>query len=140
MRARRTDSLLELQFNETGAYRIGMRSGVGNCTKDYSNNITIVEGQTFDNPGSASTDPYVLDFKAAPNPNKGEFTVIVGLREKADISLRLINLQSGATVDQQRKSGSNKYTVSYKVNVVSGVYALVLETAKDTRILRVLIL
>lgn len=138
--ARRTDSLLELQFNETGSYRIGMRSGVGNCTKEYSNNITIVEGQTFDSPGSTTTDPYVLDFKAAPNPSTGEFTVIVGLREKADISLRLINLQSGATVDQQRKSGSSKYTIPYKVNVVSGVYALVLETAKDTRILRVLIL
>lgn len=137
---RRTDSLLEVQFNATGTYRIGMRSGVGSCTKEYSNNITIVEGQTFDSPGSTTTDPYVLDFKLAPNPSKGEFTVVVGLREATDVSLRLINLQSGATVDQQRKSGSNKYTIPYKINVVSGVYALVLETAKDTRILRVLIL
>ena len=137
---RRTDSLLEMQFNETGNYRIGMRSGVGSCTKDYSNTITIVEGQSFNDPGTTTTDPYVLDFKVGPNPSKGEFTVIVGLREATDISLRLINLQSGAIIDQQRKSGSNKYTVPYKVNVVSGVYALVLETAKDTRILRVLIL
>lgn len=137
---RRTDSLLELQFNQTGSYRIGMQTAVGSCTKEYSNNITIIEGQSFDSPGASTTDPFILDYKLAPNPNNGQFTVIVDLREKADISLRLINLQSGATIDQQRKSGSNKYTVPYKVNVVGGVYALVLETAKDTRILRVLIL
>jgi hypothetical protein len=137
---RRTDTLIELQFNETGTYRIGMRSAVGSCTKEYSNNITIIEGQSFDNPGSSSTDPFVLDYKIAPSPNNGQFTVVVGLREKADISLRLINLQSGATIDQQRKSGSNSYTVPFNINVVGGVYALVLETAKDTRILRVLIL
>lgn len=137
---RRTDTLVELQFNETGIYRIGMRSGMGSCTKEYSNAITIVEGQSFDNPGSVTTDPYVIDFSVAPNPSNGEFMVTVGLREVADISLRLINLQSGAIIDQQRKSGSTKYTVPYKINVVSGVYALVLETAKDTRIFRVLIL
>ncbi|MBO9203038.1 MULTISPECIES: SprB repeat-containing protein [Niastella] len=137
---RRTDTLIELQFSATGTYRIGMRSGVGSCTKEYGSNITIVEGQTFDSPGSATTDPFVLDYALAPNPSNGTFTVTVGLREIADISLRLINLQSGAIIDQQRKSGSDKYTVPYKINVVSGVYALVLETAKDTRILRVLIL
>jgi hypothetical protein len=113
---------------------------VGSCTKEYSNNITIVEGQSFDNPGSTATDPFVLDFTVAPNPSSGQFTVVVGLREKADISLRLINLQSGAIVNQQRKSGSDKYTIPYKINVVGGVYALVLETAKDSRIFRVVIL
>ena len=137
---RRTDTLIELKFNETGIYRIGMRSGVGSCTKEYSNTITIVEGQSFDNPGSAATDPFVLDFMVAPNPSSGQFTVTVGLREVADISLRLINLQTGAVINQQRKSGSKKYTVPYNINVVSGVYALVLETAKDSRIFRVLIL
>ncbi|OQP42734.1 hypothetical protein A4H97_11245 [Niastella yeongjuensis] len=137
---RRTDSLIEIQFNEAGTYQVGMRSGVGSCTKEYSNAITIVEGQSFDNPSSAATDPFVIEFSVTPNPSKGQFTVSVGLQETADASLRLINLQSGAVVNQQRKSGSNKYTVPYNINVVSGVYALVLETAKDTRILRVLIL
>jgi len=137
---RRTDTLIELQFNETGTYRVGMRSGVGSCTKEDSNAITIVEGQSFNSPGSTTTDPFVTDFTLVPNPSNGQFNVTVGLRETADISLRLINLQSGAIIDQQRRSGSNKYTVSYNINVVGGVYALMLETAKDTRILRVLIL
>jgi hypothetical protein len=137
---RRTDSLVELQFNETGTYRIGMRSGVGTCTKEHNNSITIVEGQSFDNPGSAATDPFVLEFMVAPNPGTGQFTVTVGLRDVADINLRLINLQTGATINQQRKSGSKNYTVPYNINVVSGVYALVLETAKDSRVQRVLIL
>jgi SprB-like repeat protein len=136
---RRTDTLVELQFNETGNYRIGMRSGVGSCSNEYYNSITILQGQSFNDPGT-TTDPFVLDFKVAPNPSNGQFTVTVGLQDVADINLRLINLQNGDVLDQRRQSGGKNYTVPYNVSLVSGVYALVLETAKDSRIFRVLIL
>lgn len=134
-----TDSLLELRFNETGTYRIGMRAGVGDCSKDHYNNITILEGQSFTDPG-AVTEPFVLDFKVAPNPGNGRFTVTIALQEAAAINLRLINLLTGATLDQRRRNGSKNYTLPYNMILESGVYALVLETPKDSRIFRVLIL
>ncbi|OQP49765.1 hypothetical protein A4H97_28150 [Niastella yeongjuensis] len=136
---RKNDSLAELQFNDTGTYRIGMRSGVGSCSKEYYNSITILEGQSFNDPGT-TTDPFVLDFKVAPNPSNGQFTVTVGLQDVADINLRLVNLLTGAILDERRQRGSKNYSVPYNINLGSGVYALVLETANDSRIFRVLIL
>ena len=75
-----------------------------------------------------------------PNPSNGQFTVKIGLEEAASIKLRLIELNTGTVVHQQQQSGSKQYLLNYNVRLTAGVYSLVLETAKEYRIIKVMIL
>lgn len=135
----KNDQEAQVKFTDTGRYIIGMKTMVGACEKTVKQPITIVKAQQFDQPGATSS-PFIREFTVAPNPSNGQFTVKIGLEEAASIKLRLIELNTGSVVHQQQQSGSKQYQLSYNVRLTAGVYSLVLETAKEYRIIKVMIL
>jgi hypothetical protein len=134
-----SEEAVQVKFTDTGRYIIGMRTMVGACEKTVSQPITIVQAQQFDEPGAANT-PFVKEFTVGPNPSSGQFTVKIGLEDAATIKLRLIDLNTGAVVHQQQQSGSKQYQLPYNLRLTTGVYSLILETAKEYRIIKVMIL
>ena len=134
-----SDEVAQLKFTDTGRYMIGMRAWVGACEKTVSQPITILQAQTFDEPGTANS-PFIKEFTVGPNPSNGQFTVKIGLEEAAAIKLRLIDLNTGAAIHQQQQNGSKQYQLPYNLRLTTGVYSLILETAKEYRIIKVMIL
>ena len=134
-----SDEFAEVKFSDTGRYIIGMKSMVGTCEKTVSQPITIMQAQEFDEPGAANS-PFVKEFTVGPNPSSGQFTVKITLEEAAAVKLRLIDLNTGASVNQQQQNGSKQYQLPYNLRLTTGVYSLILETAKEYRIIKVVIL
>jgi hypothetical protein len=97
----------------------------------------VVAG-TFDE-GTKDESPFLEEFTVFPNPSDGKFSAIIGLREQTPIRIRMISVASNVIVDDREALGSQRYELPYDLNLASGVYFLLLETAKGNYILRVTI-
>lgn len=135
----KSDQEVQVKFTDTGRYMIGMKTMVGACERTVKQPITIIQAQAFDQPG-ATGSPFISAFTVAPNPSNGQFTVKIVLEEVAGIKLRLMEVNTGRVVHQQQLSGSKQYQLPFNVRVTTGIYSLVLETAKEYRIIKVMIL
>jgi hypothetical protein len=134
----RTNYLLELQFEQMGSYTVSLKARVGNCEKQFNKNIAIIEGTPFADPGAAQ-DPFIKEFTVSPNPNNGAFRAKITLQEAARIKLRLMNVLTNSIVHTQEQGGSREYTLSFNENLAAGTYVLILETAKGSRVHKVII-
>jgi SprB repeat len=131
---------LTVQFADTGSYTIGMKSWLKPCSAVSTQQIVVLSPQVFSNPGTIS-DPLVASFTVSPNPNSGSFTAQVVLNSTVNIRLRLVNLLSGAVLDDRQLSGLSAYTVSYAMNnIAKGSYFLLLETPQGSTIYEIGIL
>ncbi|GAA3509210.1 hypothetical protein GCM10022393_21820 [Aquimarina addita] len=124
--------LMELSFATPGEYEITMISTLGNCQDSYTQKVVVLEGTVFEgqDPDTSTTDQLVSikEFTAYPNPSDGNFTVTVELKEAKDISISIFGLSDNTILAQVQKSGQNTYEIPFTMQVVSGVYAIVLET------------
>lgn len=129
--------VLELAFSQTGAYEVGIRTALGNCEKIFTKTLTISDREDSYTPSVDQRNTFIKTFKVGPNPNDGNFTVRVELEHVAPITLQLIHLQTGATINLTREAGSDHYTTTFNLTNHKGIYALVLETAKENRIFKI---
>lgn len=127
-----------LIFNETGIYSIGIRTWSGACDSVFTKKIQVLEPQNFNNSSDLRT-PYIKIFTVAPSPNTGQFAVKIGLDEAGDIRLRLINFSSNQVFNDRSEKGLKDYSLQYLVNVPPGLYVLMLETAKGSRLYKIII-
>lgn len=130
-------NLAELIFKEPGTYNISMKSHVGDCEEIITKKIIIIQGKSFDDIG-VTQNPFIKEFTIMPNPNTGQFNVKVVLQEQAKIKLRMMNVATGAVINDQELSGSSQYLIPYTISVASGTYILLLETPKGSLIQKVI--
>ncbi|MBV4357200.1 T9SS type A sorting domain-containing protein [Pinibacter aurantiacus] len=134
-----SDQYAAIRFRDTGLYTIGLKTMVGACEKIVTQPITIVKAESFDDPGGTAS-PFVKEFVVLPNPSHGQFTVKITLQEASPIELRLININSGLIANVLKQSGSAQYIIPYNLNLAAGIYSLVLETSKEYRVIKIMIL
>lgn len=132
-----TDAII-IRFIQAGAYEITLRTFQGDCYQDYTKPVVVDKARVLADIGDAVT-PFIINFSPYPNPSTGEFTVDIKLQEKAAISLRLYSLISRTALDDRQLDGSNTYSLNYKLNLESGVYFILLETAKGNEIRKIII-
>lgn len=128
-----------LRFDVPGAYEVILRNYQGDCYQDVAKTIIVAEARELPDAGEAIS-PFIKDFKVYPNPSSGSFSVMVSLQEVSVVSLRLFGLTTNHIHDEKQLSGKTIYEVYYTMNLPSGVYLLLLETAKGSEVRKIVIL
>ncbi|WP_369049315.1 T9SS type A sorting domain-containing protein [Tenacibaculum sp. UWU-22] len=127
-----------LNFSKPGTYQVGLLSHVGACVKALYKNIVIEEESDLPNLGDTNT-PFIEAFTISPNPNDGAFTIGIDLVETSPISLRIFNSQGAFITKHKPIETLEKYTIPLAMHLASGMYIVVLETAKQTQIKRMIV-
>ncbi|MBC6111314.1 T9SS type A sorting domain-containing protein [Pedobacter fastidiosus] len=134
----KTSDELVLRFAETGIYTVSLKATVGECTKIFTKQISVIESTSFNDPGTVK-DPFIKSFSIAPNPNNGNFYAKIELQDISKIKLRLLNTITGQVIDTREENGSSSYNLPYHLTLSTGVYVMVLETSKENMVYKVLI-
>lgn len=123
---------LIVYFEEPGSYEINLRSYQGNCYQDYTKKIIVEEAADL---SYAVSDPgFINEFIVYPNPTDGEFKVKVSLAEAADISIKIISLTTSSVMHSRTGKSTKEYLLDYNLDLVPGMYIMLLETPQGKEI------
>ncbi|AUC76149.1 T9SS type A sorting domain-containing protein [Olleya sp. Bg11-27] len=129
----------EIRFNTAGEYEITMISIIGDCSESQTKSILVIEQEEFTEDESNQLGPIITEFIVYPNPSDGNFNVNVDLRETLPISLKIFGLVNNSMLDYRTFEGESSYQINYALNVPSGVYFIILETAFATQLQKIVI-
>ncbi|PKV50781.1 putative secreted protein (Por secretion system target) [Aquimarina sp. MAR_2010_214] len=126
-----TEEKLILKFENEGPYDINLRSYQGDCYEDY--NKTILVQPAIESPEVfASQGEFIEEFIVYPNPNNGSFTTKITLAEESNITIKIVNLMSGATMHERKEKNNLDFALNYNLTLPTGVYLMLLETPKGS--------
>lgn len=130
-----SESKEELVFTieKEGPYDINLRSYQKDCYQDYTKTI-LVEPAIQTPEVSSSSGDFIEEFIVFPNPNGGAFKTKVSLAEDANITIKIIDLLSGATIHERSEKNNRDFLLDYSVTAPAGVYLILLETPKGTAV------
>ncbi|WP_309609433.1 T9SS type A sorting domain-containing protein [Flavobacterium sp.] len=128
-----------LKFNTIGTHTISLKQTQGDCYALFSKNIKVEDRSTIPNANN-NNSPFIKDFIVTPNPSNGQFTTVVNLQEISPVKLRLFSYSGQTAIIQKSEAGKKNYVVDFNVALPSGTYVLVLETAQQTLIRKIIIL
>lgn len=133
-----SDEHIELRFSKIGSYQIGLKGLQGLCEKTVYKNILIEENvYGVEEPATASSN--IKDFIIQPNPNNGNYKVIVKLYKEADIKLRIISLSGTEPYRAVSYPKSAEFDIPFSQFLATGGYLLILETGSEVLVKRMLV-
>jgi hypothetical protein len=132
------ERFITLKFNKTGVYAITLKQTQGDCYALYSKNISVETRSSIPTDATANAQ-FINDFIVTPNPNDGNFNALINLENSSPINLRLFSYNGQYTLIQKKDSGKKNYAVDFNVKLASGMYVLVLETAQQTLVKKIII-
>jgi hypothetical protein len=133
-----TATSITLRFPEVNTYKIGLISTQGDCYKEIYKNIVIEESSGLAGPGDSET-PFIEEFTLTPNPNNGKFELYINLAEASPIAIRVFSIQGSIVLNKNDIPTAKEYTIPVNLGLPSGMYVVILETAKQTQIKRMLV-
>ena len=133
------DYLFYLLPNELGTYNITMNAYANGCISSDTKQISIVENiDQYDN-FELGYAPLIKQAKVSPNPNDGEFDLIVVLREKADVDVMVHDVNNGRQVEHVVLKDSDKYNTRLNIRQWgSGIFVLSVVSGTERRAIKVL--
>ena len=133
------DYLFYLLPNELGTYNITMNAYANGCISSDTKQISIVENiDQYDN-FEIGYAPLIKQAKVSPNPNDGEFSLIVVLREKADVDVMVHDVNNGRQVERVTLKDSDKYNTRLNIRQWgSGIFVLSIVSGTERRAIKVL--
>ncbi len=130
----------EFAFTEEGVFTIGMEAQLGSCQQYIEKTIAI-----YSDPDSIpnTTDPNgfneILDFSLFPNPNDGQFELLVEMEASGPAQVRIYR-DTGLLMESRNLSGWASYREAFQLaDAPSGNYIAVLQTASEYRTLNFII-
>lgn len=133
-----TENYIILKFPTIGSYSISLKQTQGDCYALYSK-IINVEPKTINSNIGNTSNPFISEFSVTPNPSNGNFNALVKLEESSPIKLRLYALNGQLPLIEKSETGQKNYVVNFNINLAAGTYALILETAKQTLVKKIII-
>ena len=127
----KSDEELVVRFENEGSYDINLRSYQGDCYQDFKKTI-FVEPASETSQGSGSQRNFIQEFILYPNPSNGIFKTKVSLKEASTINVKIIDMVSGATIDEREAKGNQEFLLDYSISMSSGVYLMLLETSNGS--------
>ncbi len=128
-----TPRKLVLQFEKEGEYTLGLRSYQQECYQDFSETIFVLPAIETPNENDFQGD-FIEEFIVFPNPTEGAFKTKISLAEEANITVKIIDLMSGAIIHERSEKNSQDFLLEDTVNAPIGIYLLLLETPKGTAV------
>jgi len=128
----------ELMFEKEGVYTATMVAKRGSCEAILTKEIIVQASTNFGTPQNPHAT-FIQEFTIFPNPNSGVFKAEVTLLQSAPISLKIVNLATNAIVDTKIASGKEHYVLDYNLNLAIGVYMVLLETPKGSKVRKIII-
>ncbi|UOB17069.1 T9SS type A sorting domain-containing protein [Abyssalbus ytuae] len=134
----------EVVFRQTGEYKVGMLTHLGDCQAYQEKWIVVTEREDFgertEEEESLVDKPDIVNFLAYPNPSTGEFTLEVDLQEGQKVSLKIFRLGNNSILDYRVFEGSKEYIVNYNLGYEgAGIYFIILETPHTTQVKKIII-
>lgn len=129
---------LDILAGETGSYYITMWAYSGGCESFEDKHIDICEALDKDADFEIGYDPIIQSVKATPNPNDGEFNLIVKLREEYDVTVTINSVNTGQQIEKLELKGADKY--NHRLNIRdwgSGMYVLSVFVGDERRAVKV---
>lgn len=123
----KSDEELVVRFEKEGAYDINLVSYQGDCYESFEKTILVqpaIEAPQVNN----TARNFIEEFILYPNPNSGGFKTKVSLREASNITVKIIDLVSGATINNREEKDNQEFLIDYSISMPTGVYLMLLET------------
>ena len=134
------EHLLYLRPQKVGTYNITLKAYSGGCEAMQTKEIEIFETLADDTDFDITYNPLIKSVKASPNPNDGNFTLNIELREAHECSVRINSVIAGHTVDSRKLSGADRYAESYDISGFgNGLYVMSVEAGKERRVMKLLV-
>ena len=133
-----SDTTLILRFPEVGSYELGLTTLIGDCYQGIYKSIVVEESSDLADPGDAQA-PFIEQIIVSPNPNDGDFLVYVKLAEVSAMGLRIFNATAQHIYTMPNTAMSEEYSLPMQLNIPTGAYFIVIETAKETQIVSMII-
>ena len=133
------DDYLEVKFHSTGSYNFGLKGHQGACEKIFYKTVVVEENLSGIDIDPARTSN-IKEFTIVPNPNNGEYKVIVKLYEEADIKLRIIDMVSHEPFAPVLRNRSVNYEIPFnQPNLTAGTYLIILETKGESQVKKMIV-
>ena len=133
-----TPTTITLRFSEIGNYEVGLISTQGTCTQEIFKNIVVEHNSGFPSSGDAE-NPFIETFTLTPNPNSGVFELYIDLAKPSPIAVRVFDIQGVFIFSQPALPTTEEYTIPMNLNLSVGTYFVVLETANETQLKRIIV-
>lgn len=131
--------MFHLSAWRTGRYYITMWAYSGGCEAFEQKSIDIYEAVEETGDFKIGYDPLIKQVKVSPNPNDGEFDLLVKLREVSDVGVTVHDANNGRRVESVALKGSDRYNVRLNIKRWgSGVFVLSVVSGGERRAVKVL--
>ena len=135
---RTSDEYIELLFHSAGTYTIGLKGKQGGCEKIFYKDI-VVQENTAGVELSASTLSNIEEFVVVPNPNQGQYKVLVRLSKASPIILKFFNMNAHKPFAPVQRGAATNFEVPFNYTLPSGVYLVVLETSGEVMVKKMIV-
>lgn len=132
-----SQTTITLRFPKTGTYPIGIVNTQGNCFEQVYKNIIVEESSGLPSAGDTE-QPFIQKFIINPNPNDGNFEIQITLAESSPVALRIFDNLGNLIHTLSNTITSEEYNIPVSLNLATGLYLVVLETAQETQIKRLI--
>ena len=136
------DYVLHLKALQTGMYNVTLYAYSGGCFSNMAKQVEIIEGDgsEMEDEIMGYQDPLIKSFIVSPNPNPGNFSVDVELRETADIHLAVFSVTEGIKINDKSNTGLDEYHERFTLNGINtGVYVVVLTVEGERRQIKIVV-
>ncbi len=131
--------MFNLSAENTGRYYITMWAYSGGCESFEQKHIDIYEAVEDSCDFSIGYAPLFKQVKVSPNPNNGEFDLIVILREEADVDVIITDVDNGQRVEHVVLRGADEYRPHLNVKQWGvGIFALSITSGNERRAIKIL--
>lgn len=138
----KSDLMVELNFKQQGHYKVFLTTFRGECESTSENDIMVLEGLNLPDITTVHSSVFkkVLLY---PNPTNGAFKVEVETAEDVVVNYRFLDIQRNLVLFEQKGQLNKDVAQQIPFNipgVSAGVYVLLIESPKEKKTLKVIVL
>lgn len=132
-----SSEFVEVIFENSGTYSIGLDAAIASCQDNYSQNIRVLPGNRPQQSGRIRAERLIKNVTLHPNPNLGNFMVEVDLSGVEDVEFTIVSLKGNDIVASYSSTGQDYYVWSVELpQLEQGVYFALVRVGPESKAVR----